>query len=52
MMVEENVIHLHEEPQSTSNITFTKNEVGVYEFYCTIPGHIENGMIVQFVVKI
>lgn len=49
--VKENVIHLHAEPQTTSNITFTINEVGVYEFYCTIPGHKENGMIGQFVVK-
>jgi plastocyanin len=49
--VKENVIHLHAEPQTTSNITFTINEVGVYEFYCTIPGHKENGMIGQFVVQ-
>ncbi|MFC6038735.1 multicopper oxidase domain-containing protein [Paenisporosarcina macmurdoensis] len=49
--VKENVIHLHAEPQTTSNISFTINEVGVYEFYCTVPGHKENGMIGQFVVK-
>lgn len=49
--VEENVIHLHSEAQTTSEITFTMNEVGTYEFYCTIPGHKENGMVGQFVVK-
>ena len=49
--VEEKVIHLHAEPQSTSEITFTMNEVGTYEFYCTIPGHKENGMVGQIKVK-
>jgi uncharacterized cupredoxin-like copper-binding protein len=47
----ENVIHLHAKPQTTSEITFSINEVGTYEFYCTISGHKENGMVGQFVVK-
>lgn len=49
--VKENVIHLHAKPQSTSEITFSINEVGTYEFFCTIPGHKEKGMVGQFVVK-
>lgn len=49
--VEEKVIHLHAEPQSTSEITFSMNIVGTYEFYCTIPGHKENGMVGQIKVK-
>ncbi|HSO59078.1 MAG TPA: cupredoxin domain-containing protein [Paenisporosarcina sp.] len=49
--VEENVFHLHAKPQSTSKITFSVNKVGTYEFYCTIPGHKENGMVGKFVVK-
>ena len=49
--VKENVIHLHAEPQTSSEITFSMNEVGTYEFYCTIPGHKEGGMIGQLIVK-
>ena len=49
--VKKNVLHLHAEPQTTSEVTFTMNKVGTYEFYCTIPGHKENGMVGQFVVK-
>ena len=47
----ENVIHLHAEPHNTSVMTFSINEVGTYEFYCTIPGHKENGMVGKLVVK-
>ena len=49
--VEENVLHLHAEPQTSSEITFSMNEVGTYEFYCTIPGHKEGGMIGQLIIK-
>ncbi|WP_394189428.1 cupredoxin domain-containing protein [Paenisporosarcina quisquiliarum] len=48
---EKNVLHLHAEPQKTSEMTFSINERGTYEFYCTIPGHKENGMVGQLVVK-
>ena len=46
-----NVIHLHASPKSTETLTFTPIESGVYEFYCTIPGHKEFGMIGQFIVS-
>lgn len=49
--VEENVLHLHAEAQTINEITFSMSEVGTYEFYCTIPGHKENGMVGLFVVK-
>lgn len=49
--IEENVLHLHAEPQKTSEMTFSINEGGTYEFYCTIPGHKEGGMIGQLIVK-
>lgn len=46
----ENLFHLHVGPQKTSETTFVINESGTYEFYCTIPGHKESGMIGQLVV--
>lgn len=46
----ENMFHLHVGPQKTSDTTFVINESGTYEFYCTIPGHKESGMIGQLVV--
>ncbi|MGB3261228.1 plastocyanin/azurin family copper-binding protein [Paenisporosarcina sp.] len=49
--VKENVLHLHAEPLQTSEITFSIKEVGTYLFYCTIPGHKENGMVGKLVVK-
>ncbi len=49
--VESNMIHLHAEPQTTSEATFTINESGTYSFYCSIPGHRESGMVGLFVVK-
>lgn len=46
-----NVIHLHASPKSSETLTFTPTESGVYEFYCTIPGHKEFGMIGQLIVS-
>ncbi|MGE6489768.1 cupredoxin domain-containing protein [Paenisporosarcina sp. NPDC076898] len=48
---EKNVLHLHAEPKQTSEMTLSINEEGIYEFYCTIPGHKENGMVGKLVVK-
>jgi uncharacterized cupredoxin-like copper-binding protein len=48
---EGDVLHLHAEPQTINEITFSMSEVGTYEFYCTIPGHKKNGMVGLFVVK-
>lgn len=49
--VEEKALHLHAEPLKTSEMTFSIKEFGTYEFYCTIPGHKENGMVGKLVVK-
>lgn len=37
-------IHIHAKANSTAELTFTVLSAGVYEFYCTIPGHKEAGM--------
>lgn len=44
-------IHLHATPKSTGTVSFTIAESGVYEFYCTIPGHKELGMVGKFIVS-
>ena len=49
--VESNMIHIHAEPQSTSEATFTISESGTYSFYCTVPGHRESGMTGILVVE-
>lgn len=48
---EENLIHLHAEPKSTEQLTFNPTDSGVYEFFCTIPGHKESGMVGQVIVN-
>lgn len=42
--------HLHAAAQKQSKITFTPLKTGTYEFYCTIPGHKENGMVGLLIV--
>jgi uncharacterized cupredoxin-like copper-binding protein len=37
-------IHLHGLPKSQNEFTFIPLESGLYEFYCTIPGHKKAGM--------
>ncbi|MEK4083548.1 cupredoxin domain-containing protein [Psychrobacillus sp. FSL K6-1415] len=48
---EENLIHIHAEPKSTEQFTFTPTDSGVYEFICTIRGHKESGMVGQIIVN-
>jgi plastocyanin len=36
--------HVLSDPGEANEVTFTA-EAGVYEFYCTIPGHREAGMV-------
>ncbi|RFU70614.1 hypothetical protein D0469_05630 [Peribacillus saganii] len=38
-------LHVHAMPNSKNTIQFTPLKAGIYEFYCTIPGHKEAGMI-------
>ncbi|WP_233189573.1 MULTISPECIES: plastocyanin/azurin family copper-binding protein [unclassified Sporosarcina] len=44
------MLHLHAAPEKTETLTFTLTDSGIYEFYCTIPGHEELGMIGRFIV--
>lgn len=48
---EENLIHLHAEPNSEEKVTFTPANSGVYEFICTVPGHKESGMVGTVIVN-
>ncbi|WP_282155978.1 plastocyanin/azurin family copper-binding protein [Cytobacillus gottheilii] len=43
--------HLHASANSSADITFTPTKTGIYEFYCTIPGHKESGMTGKLIVK-
>jgi uncharacterized cupredoxin-like copper-binding protein len=38
-------IHIHAKPGDKSSITFKPLESGTFEFYCTLPGHKESGMV-------
>ncbi|WP_164988992.1 plastocyanin/azurin family copper-binding protein [Fictibacillus sp. S7] len=42
---EHSILHLHTEPESTNKLTFVPKVSGTYQYYCTIPGHKELGMI-------
>jgi plastocyanin len=43
--------HLHASSNSSATLTFTPLETGVYEFYCSIPGHKEKGMTGAIIVN-
>lgn len=47
----DSIIHVHAKPRSRSTLTFTPLLEGVYEFYCTIPGHKEGGMVGTLIVN-
>ena len=42
---------VHAEGGETEFVTFVVNEPGSYEFYCTIPGHKESGMVGTLIVE-
>lgn len=44
-------IHVHAKPGMSESVTFTTQRQGTYSFYCTIPGHKENGMVGKFIVR-
>ncbi|MDW0111118.1 plastocyanin/azurin family copper-binding protein [Sporosarcina aquimarina] len=44
-------LHLHTAPNAQESLRFEFKESGIYEFYCTIPGHKEQGMKGQFIVS-
>jgi uncharacterized cupredoxin-like copper-binding protein len=38
-------LHVAAEPGATGHMTFTPTQPGSYEFYCTVPGHKDAGMV-------
>ena len=44
-------LHVATEPGATNFLTFTPTKPGTYEFFCTVPGHKEAGMVGTMVVK-
>lgn len=44
-------LHISAKPGTTAVLTFTPTTPGVYEFYCTVPGHREAGMVGVLIVK-
>jgi uncharacterized cupredoxin-like copper-binding protein len=44
------VLHVAAESGATNHLTFTPTKPGIYEFFCTVPGHKEAGMVGTMVV--
>ncbi|MGN7472166.1 cupredoxin domain-containing protein [Brevibacillus sp. SAFN-007a] len=38
-------VHLHAKPGETATVVLKATAAGTYQFYCTIPGHKESGMV-------
>ena len=47
----EPVLHVAAEAGATNHVSFTPTKPGSYEFYCTVPGHKEAGMVGTLVVN-
>jgi len=50
-MEEEPEIHVVAPVDGRNTVEFTPSEPGEYEYYCTVPGHKEAGMVGILVVK-
>ncbi|HEX6383190.1 MAG TPA: cupredoxin domain-containing protein [Anaerolineae bacterium] len=50
-MAEEPEIHVAAPAGGRNTVEFTPSQPGEYEFYCTVSGHKEAGMVGTFVVK-
>lgn len=50
-MTAEPELHMAAAMSSTNTIEFTPTKPGTYEFFCTVPGHKEAGMVGTLVVK-
>ncbi|WP_179298591.1 cupredoxin domain-containing protein [Evansella halocellulosilytica] len=44
-------LHVHAQPHSTSSVSFIPLKEGIYEFFCTIPGHKEAGMTGTLIIN-
>lgn len=49
--VPEPALHVAAEPGATNRLSFTPTKPDRYEFYCTVPGHKEAGMVGTLVVN-
>lgn len=45
------MLAMHTAAHESTSITFTANDPGTYEFYCTIPGHKDSGMTGTLIVE-
>ncbi|MCJ7513886.1 MAG: plastocyanin/azurin family copper-binding protein, partial [Anaerolineales bacterium] len=45
------VLHVAAEPGATNHLSFTPTKSGTYEFFCTVAGHKDAGMVGTMVVK-
>jgi uncharacterized cupredoxin-like copper-binding protein len=43
-------VHVSAGPNDTATVTFTPSEPGEYEYFCTVAGHKESGMVGTLVV--
>ncbi|WP_034658613.1 plastocyanin/azurin family copper-binding protein [Robertmurraya massiliosenegalensis] len=43
-------LHLHASAEEQTEMSFTPTKAGTYEFYCTVPGHKEKGMVGLIIV--
>jgi uncharacterized cupredoxin-like copper-binding protein len=44
-------VHVSADGHKQGSIVFTPTQAGTYEFYCTVPGHKESGMVGRLVVR-
>lgn len=47
----EDMLALHTLPGESASLTFRTEQKGTFNFYCTIPGHRESGMVGTFTVR-
>ncbi|MFA6171801.1 MAG: cupredoxin domain-containing protein [Patescibacteria group bacterium] len=39
------------QPGETTEVTFTPNQTGTFQYYCAVPGHKDRGMVGNFIVE-
>lgn len=46
----ENNVSIHTAARKTASVTFQTDEEGVYDVFCTLPGHAQLGMVAKLLV--